>query len=158
MKEGKDTEGYEFPDDEGVMEFPIVFRDEAQLKITNVKHTRPTSPASAAACPFGGEPAGGFIGSTGWSALTQLLHQESSDPTGRALDREVRCARDFTPDYPMTPELFWEELKRDGFYFLPDPPGSDEHGRFFAHVVLDHAVALGRITGNTVRHHCWAFS
>ncbi len=36
MKEGKDTEGYEFPDDEGVMEFPIVFMDEAQLKITNV--------------------------------------------------------------------------------------------------------------------------
>ena len=88
----------------------------------------------------------------------QLLHRESSDPIGRALDCAVQCARDFTQDHPMTPELLWEELKRDGFYFPHDPPGSDEHGRFFAHVVLDHAVALGRITGNTAQHHYWAIS
>ncbi len=86
----------------------------------------------------------------------QLLHPESSDPIGRALDCAVQCAPDGTPDHPLTPELFWEALRRDGFYFAHDPPGSDEHGRFFAHLVLDHAVALGRIAGNTALHHYWA--
>ena len=86
----------------------------------------------------------------------QLLHPDSSDPIGRALDVADRAAKDGTQDHPVTPELFWEDLKRDGFYFRSDPPGSDEHGRFFAHLVLDHAVALGRITGNTALHHYWA--
>jgi hypothetical protein len=86
----------------------------------------------------------------------QLLHRESSDPIGRALECAAMVARDWTQDHPLTPELFWEDLKRDGFYFAHDPPGSDEHGRFFAHLVLDHAVALGRITGNTAQHHYWA--
>ncbi len=88
----------------------------------------------------------------------QLRHRESSDPIGRALDCAERCAKEkeFTQDHPLTPELFWEELKSDGFYVPHDPPGSDEHGRFFAHLVLDHAVALRRITGNTALHHYWA--
>ena len=85
----------------------------------------------------------------------QLRHPESDDPIGRALDCAVVVARDGTEDHPLTPERFWEELKRDGFYFPKDPPGSDEHGRFFAHLVLDHAVALGKIGGNTALHHYW---
>jgi hypothetical protein len=86
----------------------------------------------------------------------QLRHPESDDLIGRALDCAERCARDGTQDHPVTPERFWEELKRDGFYFPNDPPGSDEHGRFFAHLVLDHAVALRRIAGNIALHHYWA--
>ncbi len=86
----------------------------------------------------------------------QLLHNESSDPIGRALECASRCAKDGTQDHPLTPELFWEDLKRDGFYFPHDPAGSDEHGRFFAHLVLDHAVALRQITGNTALHHYWS--
>jgi hypothetical protein len=88
----------------------------------------------------------------------QLLHPESSDPIGRALECAAKSATEGTQDHPVTPERFWEDLKRDGFYFPHDPPGSDEHGRFFAHLVLDHAVALGRITGNTAQHHYWARS
>ncbi len=86
----------------------------------------------------------------------QLLHPDSADPIGRALDLAPQSAREGTPDHPLTPELFWEALKRDGFYFPHDPPGSDEHGRFFAHLVLDHAVGLGRINGNVAQHHYWA--
>jgi hypothetical protein len=88
----------------------------------------------------------------------QLLHRESPDPIGRALEVAVRVAANGTPDHPVTPEIFWEDLKQDGFYFANDPPGSDEHGRFFAHLVLDHAFALGRITGNVAQHHYWALS
>lgn len=88
----------------------------------------------------------------------QLRHQESEDPIGRALDRAGACAKDYTQDHPLTPELFWEDLKRDGFYFPKDPPGSEEHGRFFAHLVLDHAVALHRINGNTALHHYWSLA
>jgi hypothetical protein len=86
----------------------------------------------------------------------QLMHPRSTDPIGRGLDCAVECSRDVTPDHPLTPELFWEALKRDGFYFPHDPPGSDEHGRFFAHLVLDHALTLGRISGNVAQHHYWA--
>jgi hypothetical protein len=86
----------------------------------------------------------------------QLCHTASSDPIGRALECAIVCARDGTQDHPLTPERFWEELKQDGFFFPKDPPGSDEHGRFFAHLVLDHAVALGRVGGNTALHHYWA--
>ncbi|HTT14425.1 MAG TPA: hypothetical protein VMG81_01415 [Thermoplasmata archaeon] len=86
----------------------------------------------------------------------QLKHPKSDDPIGRALEVAVQVAKDGTQDHPITPERFWEDLQADGFYFPNDPPGSDEHGRFFAHVVLDHAVALGRITGNIALHHYWA--
>ena len=86
----------------------------------------------------------------------QIKHPASDDPIGRALDCAQRCAKDGTPDHQLTPELVWEDLKRDGFYFPHDPPGADEHGRFFAHVVLDHALALGLVTGNTALHHYWA--
>ncbi|MFZ1023417.1 MAG: hypothetical protein WAN87_04715 [Thermoplasmata archaeon] len=86
----------------------------------------------------------------------QLRHPETNDPIGRALQVAERFAQDGTEDHPLTPELFWEDLKRDGFFFPNDPPGSGEHGRFFAHLVLDHAVALQRITGNTALHHYWA--
>ena len=86
----------------------------------------------------------------------QLLHPESTDPIGRAIECAERCARDYTQDHPLTPELFWEALERDGFYFAHDPPGSDEYGLFFAHVVLDHAFALGKISGNTALHHYWS--
>ena len=85
----------------------------------------------------------------------QLEHKDFYEPIGRALDVAARMGPDATEDHPMTPEMFWEDLKRDGFFFKNDPPGSDEHGRFFAHVVLDHAVALGRITGNGAQHHYW---
>lgn len=86
----------------------------------------------------------------------QLRHPDSDDPIGRALDCADRCVQDRTPDHPLTPELFWEDLKRDGFFFPKDPPGSDERGRFFAHLVLDHAVATDRIGGNIALHHYWA--
>jgi hypothetical protein len=86
----------------------------------------------------------------------QLLHKEYSDPIGRALDVAPVVARDHTMNHPLTPELLWETLKGDGFYFAHDPPEADEHGRFFAHLVLDHAVALNRLTGNTAQHHYWA--
>ncbi|HTT72780.1 MAG TPA: hypothetical protein VMG99_01330 [Thermoplasmata archaeon] len=59
-------------------------------------------------------------------------------------------------DHPLTPELFWEALEEDGFYFAHKPPESDDYGLFFAHLVLDHAVALQRITGNTALHHYWS--
>ncbi len=85
----------------------------------------------------------------------QLRHPDSDDPIGRALDCVQVCVRDFTEDHPLTPERFWDALKQDGFYFPKDPPGSDEHGRFFAHVVLDHAVALSKVAGNTALHHYW---
>lgn len=86
----------------------------------------------------------------------QLLHPDSDDPIGRALECADRCAKDATENQPLTPERFWLALRQDGFYFPKDPPGSDEHGRFFAHLVLDHAVAIGRIGGNTALHHYWA--
>ena len=86
----------------------------------------------------------------------KLLHAQYEDLIGRALDCAVVSARNGTEDHPLTPERFWDELKQDGFYFPRDPPGSDEHGRFFAHLVLDHAVALGKIRGNTALHHYWS--
>ena len=86
----------------------------------------------------------------------QLLHRESTDPIGRAIECAVSCVQDRTQDHPLTPELFWEDLKRDGFYFPKNPPGSEENGRFFAHLVLDHAVGLERIAGNIAQHHYWA--
>lgn len=86
----------------------------------------------------------------------QLRHADTNDLIGRALDLAVPAAKDATPDHPLTPELFWQSLRRDGFFFPNDPPGSDEHGRFFAHLVLDHAVAQQRIGGNTAQHHYWA--
>ena len=85
----------------------------------------------------------------------QLRHPQYDDLIGRALDCAVVAARNGTEDHPLTPERFWDDLKQDGFYFPKDPPGSDEHGRFFAHLVLDHAVALERIAGNTALHHYW---
>jgi hypothetical protein len=88
----------------------------------------------------------------------QLRTPESTDPIGRAVDCAVRCAKDGTEVHPLTPELFWEDLKRDGFFIPNSPPGSDEVGRPFAHLVLDHAVALPRITGNTAQHHYWALT
>jgi hypothetical protein len=88
----------------------------------------------------------------------QLRHPDSNDLIGRALVCATEHAADGTEDHPVTPELFWEDLKRDGFYFKDDPPGADEHGRFFAHLVLDHAVALHKIAGNTALHHYWALS
>jgi len=88
----------------------------------------------------------------------QLLHPDSADPIGRALEVVDRVAKDGTEDHPITPELFWEDLKRDGFFFPRDPPGSDEHGRFFAHLILDHAVGLRKITGNIAQHHYWAIT
>jgi hypothetical protein len=86
----------------------------------------------------------------------QLRHPDAEDPIARALDCAVRCANDVTEDHPLTPERFWEELKQDGFAFTKPLPGTEEAGRFFAHVVLDHAVGLGRIAGNTALHHYWA--
>jgi hypothetical protein len=86
----------------------------------------------------------------------QLKHRESEDPIGRALQCVDRHAKDGTQLHPLTPERFWELLKDDGFFFPNDPPGSDEHGRFFAHLILDHAFALRRISGNTAQHHYWA--
>jgi hypothetical protein len=86
----------------------------------------------------------------------QVRHPETDDPIGRALDVAVVCAKDGTQDHPLTPERFWEGLKEDGFFFAQDPPGSDAYGRFFAHVVLDHAVALSRVAGNTALHHYWS--
>ncbi len=86
----------------------------------------------------------------------QLRHRSSSDLIGRALEVAPLSANDGTPDHPLTPELFWLALQRDGFFFPNDPPGSDEHGRFFAHLVLDHAVAQQRIGGNPEQHHYWA--
>jgi hypothetical protein len=85
----------------------------------------------------------------------QLKHRDSSDPIGAALACTAHAADGHTEDHPLTPEGFWEHLSGDGFSFPGDPPGSDEHGRFFAHVVLDHAVATGLITGNTAQHHYW---
>ncbi len=86
----------------------------------------------------------------------QLRHPDSDDPIGRALECASRSVLDKTPDHPLTPELFWEALKQDGFAFPNNPPGSEEHGRFFAHVVLDHALAQQIVDGNTVQHHYWA--
>jgi hypothetical protein len=86
----------------------------------------------------------------------QLLHKESLDPIGRALECAPVFAKDGTENTPLTPERFWEHLKEDGFYFPHDPPGSDEHGRFFAHLVLDHAFALRLISGNIAQHHYWS--
>ena len=85
----------------------------------------------------------------------QLQRKDSSDPIGDGLNCAVHAAAEHTEDHPLTPELFWVHLSGDGFGFRGDPPGSDEHGRFFAHLVLDHAVATGRVTGNTALHHYW---
>jgi hypothetical protein len=86
----------------------------------------------------------------------QIRHPDSADPIGRALECVRRCAKDGTQDHPITPEIFWEDLKRDGFFVPKNPPGADEHGRFFAHLVLDHALALRSIAGNSELHHYWA--
>ncbi len=86
----------------------------------------------------------------------QLRHPEADDLIGRALECAVRSATAGTEDHPITPERFWEDLKQDGFGFTKPMPGSDEVGRLFAHVVLDHAVALGSVAGNTALHHYWA--
>jgi hypothetical protein len=86
----------------------------------------------------------------------QLKVADSSDPIGAALDLAASVAADHTEDHPLTPELFWAQLAEHGFAFPGNPAGSDEHGRFFAHLVLDHAVATRRITGNTALHHYWS--
>jgi hypothetical protein len=86
----------------------------------------------------------------------QIRHTESSDPIARALECVERYAKDGTQDHPLTPGLFWEKLKSDGFSVAGSTAGSDEVGRLFAHLVLDHAVGLGKITGNTALHHYWA--
>jgi hypothetical protein len=85
----------------------------------------------------------------------QLVHDEYQDPIGRALDVAVVVARDHTMDHPLTPELLWEALEEDGFHMAHNPADADEHGRFFAHLVLDHAFALKRIAGNVAQHHYW---
>jgi hypothetical protein len=85
----------------------------------------------------------------------QLKHAESADPVGEALKCAVHATAEHTEDHPLTPELFWVHLSGHSFQFPGDPPGSDEHGRFFAHLVLDHAVATGLVTGNTALHHYW---
>jgi hypothetical protein len=86
----------------------------------------------------------------------QVRHADSADPVGAALTCSVHAVNDHTEDHPLTPELFWEHLRSDGFSIPGDPPGSDEHGRFFAHLVLDHAFATRLISGNTALHHYWA--
>jgi hypothetical protein len=88
----------------------------------------------------------------------QLKHGDSLDPLGDALNLAADAASAHTEDHPLTPELFWVYLQDHGFGFPGDPPGSDEHGRFFAHLALDHAVALRRVTGNTALHHYWPTS
>jgi hypothetical protein len=85
----------------------------------------------------------------------QLKHQDSADPIEAGLKCAVHATVDHTEDHPLTPELFWVHLSGDGFGFPGNPAGSDEHGRFFAHLILDHAVAIGLITGNTAQHHYW---
>jgi hypothetical protein len=85
----------------------------------------------------------------------QLVCKDSTDPIGTALICAGHATDDRTEDQPLTPELFWVHLTEHGFGFPGDPPGSDEHGRFFAHLVLDHAVATRVITGNTALHHYW---
>ncbi len=85
----------------------------------------------------------------------QLRHADSSDPIGEALTCSVHAVDGHTEDHPLTPEGFWEHLSEDGFSFPGDPPGSAEHGRFFAHLVLDHAQATGLIAGNTAQHQYW---
>lgn len=85
----------------------------------------------------------------------QLKHKDSSDPVGEALKCAVQATAEHTEDHPLTPELFWAYLSGHGFGFPGNPSGSAEHGRFFAHLVLDHAVATGIIGGNTAQHHYW---
>ena len=85
----------------------------------------------------------------------QLQCDDSSDPIGEGLKCAAHAASEHTEDHPITPELFWVHLSNDGFGFPGNPPGSDEHGRFFAHLVRDHAVARGIVTGNTATHHDW---
>ena len=85
----------------------------------------------------------------------QLQVQDSADPIGEALKLVADATVDHTEDHPLTPELFWVHLSENGFEFRGHPSGSDEHGRFFAHLVLDHSVALNLITGNTALHHYW---
>jgi len=85
----------------------------------------------------------------------QLVCQDSVDPIGDGLKCARQAAADHTEDHPLTPELFWVYLSQHGFRIVGTPAGSDEHGRFFAHLVLDHAVAVGVVTGNTALHHYW---
>jgi hypothetical protein len=85
----------------------------------------------------------------------QLRHEDSSDPIGAALGLAAEAASDHTEDHPLTPELFWVFLSEHAFGFPGNPAGSDEHGRFFAHLVLDHAFATRLISGNTALHHYW---
>jgi hypothetical protein len=86
----------------------------------------------------------------------QLKHIDSADPIGAALVCAREVVTDHTEDHPLTPELLWAYLSEHGFEFPGNPPGSDEHGRFFAHLVLDHAVATRVLTGNTAQHHYWS--
>lgn len=86
----------------------------------------------------------------------QLRHSDSNDLIGRALVVAVAVAKDGTPDHPITPAIFWQALQRDGFHFVDNPPGGDEHGRFFAHLVLDHALVQQKIGGNLAQHHYWS--
>ena len=85
----------------------------------------------------------------------QLQVADSTDPIGEALTLAARAVGDHTENHPLTPELFWLYLSEHGFSFRGAPAGSDEHGRFFAHLVLDHAVATLLISGNTALHHYW---
>jgi len=86
----------------------------------------------------------------------RLVCQDSVDPIGDGLTCARQAATEHTEDHPLTPELFWVYLSQHGFGFVGTPSGSDEHGRFFAHLVLDHAVALGVVAGNTALHHYWS--
>jgi hypothetical protein len=85
----------------------------------------------------------------------QVQVRDSSDPIGEALKVVADVATDHTENHPLTPELFWVHLSENGFQLRGHSPGADEYGRFFAHVVLDHAVATGLISGNTALHHYW---
>ncbi len=81
---------------------------------------------------------------------------ESFDPIGKALELLPRYIGDHTEDHPLTPELFWSRLKLDGFSVHGTNPEREEHGSFFAHLVLDHAFSQGLVGGNIAQHHYWA--
>lgn len=85
----------------------------------------------------------------------EIRHPDSFDPIGKALESLASLAANYTENQPLTPERFWRHLEEEGFHVPGNPPGAAEHGRFFAHLVLDHAFACGKVSGNISQHHYW---
>ncbi len=91
----------------------------------------------------------------------------SLDPTSDALGLLGRLAAGRSPEAPLGPAGFWEELRAEGFYFMsPGPDGRIQRipdadprvpvwGEFYAALLLEHALGTGLLAGDRGSERYW---